>query len=265
MGIAVISIAKFLAVALALGMAAVVSASPMDEESKQIFTNLTRLHAASVVRVSFVMTSRFQGQEQSQEASTTGVIVDARGLVLVSRMVVSPTVPGMEKLTNEQRAGFKFETGSFRVHFPGVDTPAEAEALTSDDDQGVAWLHITTPDPGQLKPLDLAVIDDAAPGQAYYVIERLDKKFGEAPILSWGVIVGTISVPQVAFMVTGAAGLALSAEGKVIGYVAMDLGDSGDEPASMSSTSRQIMTPARKLKAATERAASLLEEPPDQS
>lgn len=265
MGIAVIRFAKIFAMTLALGLGAVVSASPMDEESEQIFANLTRLHAASVVRVSFVMTSRFQGQEQSQEASTTGVIVDARGLVLVSRMVVSPTFPGMDKLTNEQRAGFKFETGSFRVHFAGVDTPAEAEALTSDDDQGVAWLHITTPDPALLKPLDLAAIDEAAPGQAYYVIERLDKKFGEAPILSWGVIVGAITVPQVAFMVNGAAGLALSAEGKVIGYVAMDLGDASDEPASMSTQSRQIMTPARKLKAATERAASLLEDEPDKS
>ena len=43
-----------------------VGASPMDEESKQIFARLLREHADSVVRVSFVMKSSYQGQEQSQ-------------------------------------------------------------------------------------------------------------------------------------------------------------------------------------------------------
>ena len=66
-------------------------------------------------------------------------MVDPRGLILVPRMVVEPTFPGIEKLTNEQRASFKLEARDFRVRFSGHDTPLVAEALTSDPDLGIAW------------------------------------------------------------------------------------------------------------------------------
>ncbi len=249
-----------LASALASGLAV---ASPTDEESKQVFASLMARHADSVVRVSFVFSSTMQGQEQSRESSTTGVVIDTRGLVLVPKLIVAPTFTGMDKLSAEQKASFKFETRDFRVHFAGVDNPLEAEALTSDADLGVAWLRLKSPDPKLLHPLDLNDIAEAAPGQAYYIVERLDKKFGEAPIMSWGVLVGSISVPRQAFVVNGSPGLALSAEGKVIGYVAMDF-DAVNEGLTddTSSSQRLLMSPARKLAAANRRALALVGETP---
>lgn len=243
-------------------------ASPMDEESKEIFARLVKTHADTVVRVSFVMKSSFQGQEQSQETSTTGVVVDRRGLILVPRMVVEPTLPGVDKLTSEQRASFKLETRDFRVRFSGEDTPVEAEALTSDADLGVAWLRIkpagTSADasktPASYRALDLAQSALAAPGQAYYVIERLADRFGGEPIVSWGVLVGEVKVPRPGFIATGSMGLGLSAEGKVLGYVVADM-ESIDASTMMSTQGGMVMTmtPARRLASATERAASLLD------
>jgi hypothetical protein len=263
---------------LALSMFVVGSAvaSPMDEESKEIFARLLRDHADSVVRVSFVMKSSYQGQEQSQESFATGVVVDARGLVLVPRMVVEPTLPGMDKLTSEQRAGFKLESRDFRVRFAGRDTPIEAEALSSDPDLGIAWLRVlpekSVAEPQATSDADAAVVAAsypavdlhdaaaAAPGQAYYVIERLEDRFGGAPIISWGVLIGEVTVPQRAHVATGAIGLGFSAEGKILGYVVADLSAfEGDASMSGMGGMRLTMASAKKIASATQRAASLLE------
>ncbi len=254
-----------------------VFASPMDEESKEIFARLLKQHAATVVRINFVVKSSFQGQEQSQESSTTGVLIDPRGLILVPRMVVEPSFPGIDKLTSEQRASFKLETRDFRVRLAGQDTPLEAEGLTSDADLGVAWLRLKSPvvDPAVPQesgtPENTAVpkypfanLDDgavAAPGQAYYVIERLADRYGGEATVSWGVIVGEVKVPRPAHIATGALGLGYSAEGKVLGYVVADL-ESMESTTMMSGQGGMIMTmaPARRLASASSRAASLLDD-----
>lgn len=266
---------------LALSMIVVgpAAASPMDEESKEIFARLLRDHADSVVRVSFVMKSSYQGQEQSQESFATGIVVDARGLILVPRMVVEPTLPGMDKLSSEQRAGFKLESRDFRVRFAGRDTPIEAEALSSDPDLGIAWLQVL-PEKPVAEPQGAADVDAAAdvatrypavdlqdaaaaaPGQAYYVIERLEDRFGGAPIVSWGVLIGEVTVPQRAHVATGAIGLGFSAEGKVLGYVVADLSAfEGDASMSGMGGMRLTMASAKKIASATQRAASLLDTP----
>lgn len=262
---------RSLFVVLGMLLATAGSASPMDEESKEIFARLLKQHAAAVVRVNFVMKSSFQGQEQSQESSTTGVMVDPRGLILVPRMVAEPTFPGVDKLTSEQRASFKLETRDFRVRLAGQDTPLEAEALTSDADLGVAWLRIKAPAPIADAPeteqapgypaIRLGDTADAAPGQAYYVIERLDDRYGGAALVSWGVIVAEVSVPRPAHVTTGALGLGFSAEGKVLGYVVADL-DSMESATMMSGQGGMVMTmaPAARLASASSRAASLLED-----
>jgi hypothetical protein len=233
-----------------------------------------------VVRVSFVMKSSYQGQEQSQESSAIGVVVDARGLILVPRMVVEPVLPGVDKLTSEQRAGFKLESRDFRVRFAGRDTPLEAEALSSDPDLGIAWLRLlpeksaagakdaTQADtvdadlPIAYSAVDLHDAAAAAPGQAYYVIERLEDRFGGAPVISWGVLIGAVDVPQQAHVATGAIGLGFSAEGKVLGYVVADLAAfESDAAMSGSGGVRLTMASAKKVASATQRAASLLETP----
>jgi hypothetical protein len=271
-------------VAAALLLAHSISASPMDEESKEIFKRLIAQHAPSVVRVSFVMKSSYQGQEQSQESSATGVVVDARGLILVPRMVVEPTFPGLDKLTNEQKASFKLESRDFRVRFAGQDTPMEAEALSADPDLGIAWLRLkpakasaldeSNADATQTKSpqatefkapyaaVDLGNDAAAAPGQAYYVIERMEDRYGGAPIVSWGVLVGEVSVPRRAHVATGAIGLGFSAEGKVLGFVVVDM-ESMNNDATMSGQGgmRMTMASAKRIASATQRAASLLEEP----
>ena len=93
------------------------------------------------------------------------------------------------------------------------------------------------------------------------MVERLEDRFAGAPIVSWGVIVGAVSVPRPSMIVTGAIGLGFSAEGKVLGYAFGDF-DSMDSDAVMSgqATPRMIMAPAARLASATERAASLMDE-----
>lgn len=271
---------RSIVLALSLFVVGPAIASPMDEESKEIFARLLRDHADSVVRVSFVMKSSYQGQEQSQESFATGVVVDARGLILVPRMVVEPTLPGMDKLSSEQRAGFKLESRDFRVRFAGRDTPIEAEALSSDPDLGIAWLRVL-PQKSVVDPQDASDADAtaaveatrypavdlhdaaaAAPGQAYYVIERLEDRFGGAPIISWGVLIGEVTVPQRAHVATGAIGLGFSAEGKILGYVVADLSAfEGDASMSGMGGMRLTMASAKKIASATQRAASLLDTP----
>ena len=247
-----------LVVAAMLG-ATLAQASKSDEETKAIFASLLKQHADSVVRVSFVIVSSYGGQEQRQESSVTGAIVDASGLVLVPKLVVDPSFPGMNRMSAEQRMGFKLESRDFRVHFAGQDKPFEAEALTTDADQGIAWLRITEPDAKLLKPIDLKRREVAEPGMAYYVLERLEERYGDAPIISWGVVQGAVLVPQPAHIGTGAAGLAFNAEGGVLGYVSMDFDESENPGSASRPSARMLLTSAARLASATLRAKSLLE------
>ncbi|MBL0041986.1 MAG: hypothetical protein IPP28_13285 [Xanthomonadales bacterium] len=234
-------------------------ASESDEETKAVFAHLLKTHADSVVRVSFVIVSAYGGQEQRQESSVTGAIVDASGLVLVPKLVVDPSFPGMSRMSADQKMGFKLESRDFRVHFAGQDQPFEAEALTTDADQGIAWLRITEPNAKLLKPIDLKQRAEAEPGTAYYVLERLEERYGDAPIVSWGVLQGSVSVPQQAHVGTGAAGLAFNAEGDVLGYVSMDFDESDSASAGARQNPRMLMTSSSRLASATQRAKSLLE------
>jgi hypothetical protein len=233
-------------------------ASESDEETQAVFAHLLKTHADSVVRVSFVIVSAYGGQEQRQESSVTGAIVDDAGLVLVPKLVVDPSFPGMGRMTADQKLSFKLESRDFRVHFAGQDQPFEAEALTTDADQGIAWLRITSPDAKLLKPIDLKQRAEAKAGMAYYVLERLEERYGNAPIVSWGVLQGAVSVPQQAHVGTGAAGLAFNAEGDVLGYVSMDF-DEGDSGASGRQNPRMLLTSSARLASATQRAKSLLD------
>ncbi len=248
-----------LLVLMAAFAAAPIHASESDEETQAIFAHLLHAHADSVVRVSFVIVSAFGGQEQRQESSVTGAIVDDAGLVLVPKLVVDPSFPGMGRMSADQKLSFKLESRDFRVHFPGQDQPFEAEALTTDPDQGIAWLRITAPERKLLKPIDLKRRAEARPGSAYYVLERLEERYGNAPIVSWGVIQGVVSVPQQAHVGTGAAGLAFNAEGEVLGYVSMDFDESDSASAASRQNPRMLLTPAARLASATQRAKSLLD------
>jgi hypothetical protein len=247
---------------LALAFCALVapaSASKSDEETQAIFAHLLKTRADSVVRVSFVIVSAFGGQEQRQESSVTGAVVDDAGLVLVPKLVVDPSFPGMNRMSADQRMSFKLESRDFRVHFAGQDKPFEAEALTVDADQGIAWLRIREPDAKLLKPIDLKRRGEAKPGTAYYVLERLEERYGDAPVVSWGVVQGAISVPQQAHVGTGAAGLAFNAEGDVLGYVSMDFDEDESAAAAGRPNARMLLTSAARLASATQRAKSLLE------
>ena len=248
--------------ALALACAMPAAASKSDEETKAIFSHLLKTRADSVVRVSFVIVSAYGGQEQRQESSVTGAIVDEAGLVLVPKLVVEPSFPGMNRMSADQRMSFKLESRDFRVHFAGQDKPFEAEALTTDPDQGIAWLRITEPDAKLLKAIDLKKRATADPGMAYYVIERLEERYANAPIVSWGVVQGEISVPQQAHIGTGAAGLAFNAEGDVLGYVSMDFDESEGASATARATTRMLLTSAARLDSATQRAKTLLSTEP---
>ena len=212
-------------------------ASESDEETKAVFAHLLKTHADSVVRVSFVIVSAYGGQEQRQESSVTGAIVDASGLVLVPKLVVDPSFPGMSRMSADQKMGFKLESRDFRVHFAGQDQP-NAKLL---------------------KPIDLKQRAEAEPGTAYYVLERLEERYGDAPIVSWGVLQGSVSVPQQAHVGTGAAGLAFNAEGDVLGYVSMDFDESDSASAGARQNPRMLMTSSARLASATQRAKSLLD------
>lgn len=232
-----------------------------DKEGKAIFKTLMSQHADAFVRVSYVMVSSYMGQEETQQSSTTGVIIDPKGLILVPRMVVEPSLPNMNKLTPEQRVSFKMSARDFQIHFPGEDKPLEAEALTSDADQGVGWLKIKNLDARKLKFVDITSTEPAEPGMSYYVVERLEERYGEKPIMSWGIIQGQIDLPQQAHIVTGALGLAFSSRGKVLGYVSANFEGMGNDSFSMTGGLRMLLTPAKRLHSANLRAASLLAEP----
>ncbi len=165
--------------------------------------------SAALVTVRFNL--KMEGRDNSDQTELTGVMIDAKGLVLISNA----------------------ESGGLFARFYGMKaTPMDMKVLVGDDTVGVdakiiardseldlAWVQIDKPADKPYTFIDFAQNAKPKVGDTIYVVSRLGRFFDRSPVIEEARILGEVSKPRPLFIGGGAPlGLPIyDAQGRPVG------------------------------------------------
>jgi hypothetical protein len=230
--------------------AVIAAATPEDD-----YAALAEKVAPAIVGIHYVMAVEGGGADfdQSQENEIHGVLIDPKGIVLIS----SAAMFGYEGM------GVQIRPQEIKILI-GDDTQGKAaEVVVRDRERDLAWLRITDDLDGPLPAVDFENAADARPGQTVLQVWKLDKLFDRAPYISAGTVAAVVAKPRDLFIGSGEITMGLpvfSPDGKTLGFCVLQL-PTQEEIAAMSSSNMysnmifaRTVLPARTVQAATTQA-----------
>jgi hypothetical protein len=152
------------------------------------------------VKITLKVTGSFGGGgsiDREQNLTTSGVVVDGSGLVMVTSNAVSfRSRPGME---------IKVTPTSIRVIFPGDETEYEAILGAVDSKLGLAYLLIRDLKGRKADPFDMSKTAEPAIGDVLYAVTRLGQGYDYAPVCQTANVVGQVTKPRAMWVIDGEA------------------------------------------------------------
>lgn len=151
------------------------------------------------VKITAKVTGSFGGRsfDQERNLTTSGVVVDASGLVMVpSGSVSAPPRMG---------ADVKVTPTSLRVIFPGDEKEYEAILGAVDSKLGLAYVLIRDLADRKAEPMDMAKTAEPVVGDTLYAVTRLGQGFDYAPVCQTASVVGQVSKPRAMWVIDGDA------------------------------------------------------------
>jgi hypothetical protein len=152
------------------------------------------------VKITAKITGSFRGGgavDQEQNLTSSGVVVDAAGLVMVPSNAVSfRSRPGMD---------IKVTPTSIRVIFPGDETEYDAILGAVDSKLGLAYLLIRDLKGRKADPFDMSRTTDPKVGDTLYAVTRLGQGFDYAPVCQTANVVGQVTKPRAMWVIDGEA------------------------------------------------------------
>ena len=151
------------------------------------------------VKITAKITGSFQGNsiDREQNITTSGVVVDAAGLLMVpSSSVSAPKRPGLD---------IKVTPTNVRVTFPGDEKEYDAILGAIDTKLNLAYLLLRDPSGRKLVPLDTAKTAEPAVGDTLYAVTRLGQGFDHAPVCQVAHVIGQVTKPRPMWVLDGEA------------------------------------------------------------
>ncbi len=208
--------------------------------------------------------SDFMGGNNDSENEVTGVMIDAKGLVLCS---------------NSQIGGYYGMMGSMMGGGGVTVTPTDVKVLIGDDTEGLkakvlardteldlAWIQIDKPGDKDLAFVDLTRSSTATLGQRLLSLGHMGKFFDRAPVVSEGKVCGIAHKPRHLYVPSSdlSADLGLpvfTADGLVVGLVVLQIPDAESSEGGMGAMmgggfrgGGALILPAEEVVKATKRA-----------
>lgn len=244
---------------VALGLAAPLRAEFAPEAYREAIAR----HQKALVSIKYVVNMSLFGQDQRQDGSGQGVLVGGDGLILVPDRLVNFELPAMQVGDAEAAAGTSLRSSEFRVLLHGEEGWREARFVTRAPDLGLAWLRIAAPPEG-LEPVDFSRGAALAVGDEFLTVARAGEAFAHAPFVRAGRVLGQVRLPRRAYIVDSLPGLAVDAEGRVLGVIDLDMSFMSARGMSIDMTDfLMLLTPAVSVAGATRQAAEAVAvEPP---
>lgn len=243
-----------IAFAAAIGCLA---ALPARADDVQIFQKLMDQRGPSVVTLKFVLKIKGGGSEQESESEINGVMIDAKGLVLCSGTQTGGFSESMRRRFG--RGGdFSVTPTDMKVLIGDDSEGVEAKIVARDTDLDLAWVQITKPADKPYAFVDLSKSPTVRPGEAAYVVRRMDKFFDRAEVISEGWIAGIVKKPREMYVPGGTIGTAngltvFNAGGDPLGFLIVQMSDE-EESRSSRGASGTFILPCTEVAKATQRA-----------
>jgi len=247
---------------------------PRSDQSNDL-QKLIDTVAPKLVTVKFILKMEMGGQMgdygmggEESEQEISGVLIDAKGLVLTSNTQLGGFAEMFRGMMGED-AGITATPKDVKVLI-GDDTEGlKAEVVARDRELDLAWVRIIeTPAAADGKPKTFDALDTSRPGSAkvgdkVYVVEKLGKFFDRAPIVIEDRVAGVTKKPRPLFVPMGMLSASMgkpvfTADGALLGMVVMQAPDADagggfggfDEMRAFSG----MILPAGEIAKATERA-----------
>jgi S1-C subfamily serine protease len=207
-------------------------ARPAADEVGATYKKLMDTVGPALVTVKFVMKfdgGPMGGDEAGRDVETTGLMMEAGGLVLVSNAKMG----GMAS-----RMGMTANPTSIKVLI-GDDTEGlKAKILARDSDLDLCWIQVDD-EKGKGKTftaVDFAASTTAAVGDKLFVVERMGKFFDHALSVDEGRVGGNTKKPRPLMIPAGFGGSQremlgapmFGADGKVVGWNILQMPDKED-------------------------------------
>ena len=214
-----------------------------------------------IVTVRFVLEAEFRGQKREIRSDMRGAVVDASGLIVISRESIS-----------SPNAMMKVTPVEFKVVIGKEEKEYDAFIAAKDTKLGLTFLQIRDLGDRKLVGVDFDGVAKPTIGQKVVSVNRMSKGFDFAPYFSVGRVIGRIKKPRKAWVTNLNTALALpiySLDGQLVGFMgAIDpSGEGGVEGVFIlpAKVVKGLIRPA--LAQAAERLAEVKEETPkkDQS
>lgn len=183
------------------------SLASADDEA--VYARLTQQKADSIVSVKLVLAVKMSGaggsREQEVNTSSTGVIIDAAGLILLPDSAFdAASMMGIPRRFRRQ-INITSAPISIRVTFPGDTKEYDAVLGAKDSKLGLGFVLIKDLAGKVIKPVDLSTIVEPKLGQKLYGVTRLDQGFDHAPMCTATKIAGRVTKPRAMWIVQGGA------------------------------------------------------------
>ena len=226
-------------------------------ESTGVSPYLTLAERADVlVTVKFVLKVKMSGGvgDREIEGETTGLLIDAGGLVLCSNTELGGYVGLMSQLMG-RGAGFDVTATPREIEvLLGDRTESfDARLLARDTERDLAWVQIDS----ETEELSGAVLDlddsaELAAGDRFYRLRRMDKFFGSAPVVTEGFVAAVVSKPRKLLVPSEAAsggfGLPVfTADGRLVGITVIQTPAAEDQIGGMLAGGMSFLGSAAKL------------------
>jgi S1-C subfamily serine protease len=241
------------------------------------FERLLADKAPVLVSVKFVLKvsmGSMMGGDQENETEITGVMIDAKGLILCSNTQLGGFTAIMKRMMGSMGGSISATPTDLKVLIGEDEDGMEAELLARDTELDLAWIRIKEPGDKVFDHVDFAKAAKPTVGQRVFAVRRLGKFFGRAPSVVDGNIGGSTDKPRDLYIPTGAIGTAMglpvyTMDGRVVGVTIMqapDAEDAGMNPMAMLSQMSNmqdmfsgLILPAKDVAKATKRALESLD------
>ena len=241
---------------LVLGVPALAVAAPADPAGPVVdYAQLILNAAPPLVTVKFVLKISASGQDRESDSETTGLMIDAKGLVLCSN-----TPLGGAARFARARLGAVTATPTDVKVLVGDDTEGvPARVVARDTDLDLIWLQIKKPADKPYAFFDLKTSAIPAPGQKLLGLRRMGKYFDRTPLVTQGYLSGITHQPRELLVpspqMVGALGTPVfDARGVLVGMAVWVVSEEAESNQAAAQEGLGLILPAAEMAKATQRA-----------
>lgn len=224
------------------------------------YSTIVSDRSPAMANIKFVLSLEFQGQSQDIEMEAMGLMIDSKGLLVLSN---SEMGGGMQMI----RRGIAGTPKDIKIMLGDDTEGVPAKLIGRDSELDLAWLRIDKPSDKGYSSIDLAKAAMPKIGETLVGIDRMSKYFDHAPVIFTTSVGGITKKPRTLYIPSGGLVLGMglpmfTTSGEFVGISSVqmpnadsedDVGSRGRERLSYFDQGLKVM-PAAELATATARA-----------